>query len=506
LPLPIPPDRYQSEAYQQIVRSLPGKWFHQLESGTSPLYPLLQGLARSLAYARIAYERALEASIVKTAGGPWLSLHMQGIGLQRRSGETDIQARTRYEWEFKPTRNTRAGQLAALSHYLGLAPPEVKLEGDRALNRLGEFRIVINSSTKTWTEVDFGFVGEFIRRYVTNGVVPSLQINLANPQSGGLTLFNLKPWRFSDQFPMSWNVMGPLWERRAFINGLRLRFAHVLIVQLSDADWRANRDRLATAYQQTLGDAPGARFYYLSAVGSAPYLLADYALQLSSTDINQTFPRQPFRADGWRFSTQFLATQSLAPEALFLAPAFTELPPAPLVPIYTPAVNIAPLDISVTGSNQNADLAYLRYKGISFTQFRVKRFLPAEPPNTDPGYTSPELIAMQSGPWTLALTEGSSAWGNSPPQGSTLTGTPFADLKPSAIWWTDAEGVARSPIPIWSGQAIYLGIEFLLPKGSDRTIREVELRLQGSRVNYRRVSAPIDSELNCGFLFKVRGI
>lgn len=507
--LPATNPQYQADAYQQIVRSLPGKWFHQLESQESPLYPLLWGISGALAHLRMAYERSLEASIPKTAGGPWLTLHMQGIGLDRRSGETDAQARIRYEWEFKPTRNTRSGQLAALSHYLNLAPPEVRLESDRALGKLGEFAIVIDSSTKNWSEVDLTFVGEFIRKYVTNGVVPSLRINLVNydsPQAGGITLYNLKPWRFTDQFPLSWNVMGPLWERRAFMNSLRLRFAHVLIAQLSDSEWRANRDRLASIYRDTLGDAPGARFYYLCPQGSAPYLLSDYALNLSSPSLGQTFPRQPFRADGWRFSTQFLSTKSLAPEALFLAPPFTALPAFSPVPIYSPAVNIAPIDISVTGNNQNADLAYLRYKGISFTRLRVARFLPALPPNPDPGYTSPELIAMQAGPWTLTLTEGSSAWGNTPPQGSTLTGTPFASLKPSAIWWTDEAGVARSRIPIWNGQAIYLAMEFLLPKGSDRTIREVELRLQGSRVNYRRVSVPVDDDLNCGFLFKVRGI
>ena len=147
MPLPALPPNYQQQAYEALERSLPGKWFIGLPAKTSPLYPLLWGLAGVFAQARVTSEAVLKNSIPSLSSGPWLSLHLLGIGLTRKPTETDASARERYTWEFKPTRNTRAGELAALQRFTGLQPPTLRLEGDRSRSKYGQFRVVVEDVT-----------------------------------------------------------------------------------------------------------------------------------------------------------------------------------------------------------------------------------------------------------------------------------------------------------------------------------------------------------------------
>lgn len=502
MPLPTLPPGYQDAVLDGIVRSLPGKWFHGIERGDSPILPLLRGLSFSLAHVRMSYENALNASIPMRSGGPWLSLHLQGIGLRRDVNETDAEAKIRYQWEFKPTRNTRAGELAALKHYLGLEAPYVRLESDRAAGRFGQFRIVVDYDSKPWDEVNLSFVGPFIRRYVSNGIIPSVDIRLKC-----LLFVQFPAWQFYDQFPVSWNIQGPIWERRGFINNLRLNFSRNLVAQVSDREWRAGRDRLLQLYTDGRAEGPGAAFLYLSDEGSCPYLNADYALQLNSPDINETFPPQPFAVDGFTFRDTLIRFGDI--QAFSTDAPFFEVPPQPLVlDILNPSLPIPALsDLFPFPSAEVGGGTALLYRGLSFSQLKVTQFFEPESATTTESYSNPQLDLMRSGPWTIALTEGDPSWGNFPPAGSTLTGTPLAILSPESVWWTDAEGKARSWTALWDEeeQAVYFGCEFILPKGAPRTIREVELRLNNSRVHYRRVAVPIDDRVNLGLMFKVKG-
>lgn len=500
--LPTLPTGYQEANYESLVRFLPGRWFHNLESKTSPLYPLLWGLAGVFAYLRLSYERSLNAAIPMLSGGPWLSLHLQSIGLKRLPTETDETAKDRYLWEFKPTRNTRSGELAALAHYMGLQPPQIRLETDRASGKFGQFRVVIDSETKPWGEVDYSFLGEFVSSYVANGIIPSVDARLQC-----LIYQSLPAWQFHDQFPMSWNIQGPLWERRSFVDPLRLPFARNLITQVSAPEWRGNRDRLYQMYLDGLVDAPGAVFLYLSDEGHCPHLLTDYDLQLTTADINQTFPPRPWAVDGFKFNNQLPRFGPSSATGLF-AP-FLDVPDGPLTDITNEIIVDLPelheIFTPFPGDSEVQNESVVHYYGLDFTRYRVTKFFDVALPAADPAFISPQLQLMQSGPWRLLLTEGSSRWGDFPPQGSEMAAIPFSTLNPSSVWWTDESGDARSVTPLWDGEAVYLAIEFLLPKGMERTIRELELQLNGARVEYRRLSLPIDEAINTGFIFKVKG-
>ncbi|MBD2019362.1 hypothetical protein H6F43_04085 [Leptolyngbya sp. FACHB-36] len=503
MPLPPLPSSYQSQVYAAIVGALPGRWFHKLPSQTSPLHPLLWGLAGVLAHVRLSYERSLAAAIPMRSGGPWLSLHLASIGLRRKSGETDEQAKTRYQWEFKPTRNTRIGELNALSHYLGVEPPELRLEGDRSSGRFGQFRVVIRSTTKKWVDVDFSFVGEFVRKYVSNGIIPSIDVSIEPLDNEALSLQSLPPWRFSHSFPMSRTVLGPLWERPILISPIRLPFARVLIAKIAPESWRNYRGRLEALLRDAIATAPGALFLYISDPIAAPYLTAAYDLQLTTSDPNQTFPPKPWVPDGYRFTHSLTRIAPSDPKQV--AAPFLSVSIEPLVIPSAPPVNLPELHEIYSpfpGDTQTPDNWVVHYEGVSFTQFKVLRFLDVALPN--PTLTSPRLDAMKTGPWTLAITEGSTRWGNAPPNGTQLTALPFTERSPDSIWWTDEAGKARSATPLWDGQAVYLALEFIYPKAAPRTIRELELRLQGNRVEYRRTAIPVDDRVSAGFIFKVR--
>jgi|GEM_PF-5402384 len=492
MPLPQLPEHYQAIAKKQIISTLPRNWFHGIERGDSPLLPLLDGLALALAHVRYSTEQARDASIPMRSEGVWLTLHLLGIGQERALSDSVDYSRDVYRWQFKPSRNTRDGQLAALERFLGLTPPEIRLEMDRALGRLGEFRLVVDTQ-RHWETFDFRFVEPFINDYVSNGIIPSLDLSLQC-----LLYQGLPAYQFSTQFPMGFEQLGPIWERPAFVQPIRLSFARSLFAQVKASEWRLERDRLLALLDAGASTAPAAAFIYLSDRNPCPYLLADYTLAFEE-DPESLFPSRPFGIDGYKFSDQFpiigpsSAASITAPQIVADLPLLT-----------APDLVIAIEDLSsindMTALSSGAIV--LKYFGLDFTRLQITEFYDPLPssPSTDPA-----VGLMIQGPWTLAITEGNPDWGNVPPAGTTLFAAPFVELSPESLWWTDEQGDVRSSFPIWNGEALYLAMEFLYPKSATiRTIKELELRLNDSRVHYRRLSFRVDERINAGFIFKVR--
>lgn len=498
--LPSIPPTYQEDAYSGLLRHLPNQWFHELTAREGALYPLLWGLAGALAQLRVSYEEAQKAAIPMESSGPWLSLHLKSIGLDRTIHETDEQAKDRYQWEFKQTRNTRSGLLKTIEHRTGLEAPAIRLEGDRSIGKYGQFRIVIDDRNHPWNEVDLDFVGELIRRYVANGIIPGLQARLQC-----LLASPLPPWQFYHQFPTSWTTQGPIWERPAFATTLRLDVSQNVFAQVSDQEWRENRDRLRKFHHGSLaGGAPGAFFLYLADEEKCPYLLCEYEIPLSSNTPEQAFPDRIWFPDGFQFHYNF--PRLIQSGTTFAAPFFSA-PQGPVVQA-TPPVPIVSLETlpGWIGSSSGSTNSVTEFLGTSFSRLQIVRYADVVSPSNLPEHNSPELTAMRSGPWQLALGEGDPRWGNNPPQGNNFVSMPTI-LDPASIWWTDAVGDARSSTAIFDGDRIYLAIEYFCPaKGIDWTLREAELRLQGVQVEYRRISLPLDADIHLGIIFKVEGI
>lgn len=499
MPLPNLPSGYHEQALEVLRRNLPGQWFQAICSPESRIYPLLRGVAFALAHLRYSYEQALNAAIPATSAGAWLSLHLQSIGLVRRSGETDAAALVRYQQEFAQTKNTRSGLLRTLSSITGLSAPQIRLETDYRFGRFGEFRVVIDAKTVPWNEVDLGFIGDFLRRFVANGISPSL-----NAEMQCLLYQQARYWRFSDSFPPR-NITGPWWERRNFISIYSLPNARNLIAQVSVSEWASQRDRLEAIYQNGRVDgAPGAFLLYLTDAGQCPYIEAEYSINLSVEDSQGALPDLKSRVDGIRFDNQlpsFLPIQG----GNLLAPEFASPVPALGVVIPLPTVALAELVLppEISGDSQQRALLYY---GKSFTRWQVTEVYESQTPPTV--VQSPELVLMQSGPWELVITEGDASWGDIPPQGSALVGTPIATLDPKTVYWTDYVGDRRESGPVWdaSQQAVFMAAEFMLPSGTARTIRELELRLDGERVAYRRFSLRVPENISFALLFRVAGL
>jgi hypothetical protein len=493
--LPNLPAEYESQALEVLTRTLPGQWFQSICTAQPRIYPLMRGMALAIAHARYSLEQSLNAAIPATSEGAWLSLHLQSIGLNRRSGETDAQALVRYQQEFSQNKLTHAGLQRAIEALTGLQSPQVRLETDHGAGRYGQFRVVIDAQSLPWDEVDIGFLGEFIRNFVAAGITPSLAANLQC-----LLYQQFGYWRFSDAFPPH-NLSGPAWQRRRFISAASIATSRNLVAQVNLDEWRAKRDELETLYQQGRQDAPGEFFVYLADPGECPYLLADYLIDLASADISAFDDRTPI-IDGFRFSHQLPGYATVAGTLIIAPNTLTPVPPlGGLIPTY-PTINLPPLVLpeSITQADRRTALVY---QGISFTRWQVQDFV--EGSGTTTPIVSPGLELARTGPWELVITEGLPEWGQSPPGGTTLTGTPIggAPIK-GRWWWVDLDGNPQDQ-PVWDATAreFNLAVEFILPKSSDRTIRELELRLNGQRVQYRRVAMAINEETNFGALFLV---
>ena len=98
--------------------------------------------------------------------------------------------------------------------------------------------------------------------------------------------------------------------------------------------------------------------------------------------------------------------------------------------------------------------------------------------NLEAPQTPDSLKLMGNGPWELRLGAGNPGWGDLPPAGISPLQNEFARLDPSSIWWTDVAGVGKFSKPSITPDGLaFLAIEFLLPKGGDRQLREIELRI-----------------------------
>lgn len=494
MPLPTLPPEYEPQALHVLERLLPGQWFQAICTAEPRIYPFLRGMALALAHARYSVEQALNAAIPATAEGAWLSLHLQSIGLNRRSGETDAQALVRYQQEFSQNKLTHAGLQRAIESLTGLKSPQVRLETDHGQGRYGQFRVVVDAATLPWDEVDIGFLGEFIRNFVAAGITPSLAANLQC-----LIYQQFGYWRFSDAFPPH-NLSGPAWQRRRFISAASIATSRNLVAQVTVDEWRDKRDQLETLYQQGQQDAPGEFFVYLADPNECPYLLADYEFNLVQADITAYDDRTPI-IDGFRFRDQL---PGYAPIAGNQIGAPNTLPPVPAlgsVPAL-PAVSVLPIVLpdSLLQADQRTALVY---GGRSFTRWQVVDFVEGSGATTP--IVSPGLELARTGPWDLVITEGLPEWGAYPPVGTTLVGTPIGGGPiRGRWWWVDLDGNPQDQ-PVWDAAAgqFNMAVEFILPRGVDRTVRELELRLDGVRVQYRRVAMSIGEQTNFGALFLV---
>lgn len=494
MPLPNLPSGYESQAFDVLTRLLPGGWFQAICTSEPRIYPFMRGMAFALTHARYSVEQSLNASIPATSEGAWLSLHLQSIGLNRRSGETDAQAFVRYQQEFSQNKLTHAGLQRAIEALTGLQSPQVRLETDHGQGKYGQFRVVIDAETLPWDEANLGFLGEFIRNFVAAGITPSLTANLQC-----LLYQQFGYWRFSDGFPPH-NRVGPRWQRRSFISAAAIATSRNLVAQVTVDEWRTKRDKLESLYQQGRQDAPGEFFVYLADPGECPYLRAEYRFTLAPADITNYGNRTPV-IDGFRFRDQLpgyapiVGAQFAAPNTLPAVPPLAPVPPMPTVAI-APIV----LPPSITEADQRTALIYA---GRSFTRWQVTGFV--EGAATTTPITSPGLELARTGPWTLAITEGLPEWENYPPAGTTLVGTLISGAAiRGRSWWVDRDGNAQDQ-PVWDAVAnqFHMAVEFILPKSTFRTVREMELRLNGVRVQYRRVAVPINEQTNFGALFLV---
>lgn len=494
MPLPNLPAEYESQALDVLTRLLPGQWFQAICTSEPRIYPFMRGMAFALAHARYSVEQSLNAAIPSTSEGAWLSLHLQSIGLNRRSGENDAQALTRYQQEFSQNKLTHAGLQRAIESLTGLQSPQVRLETDHGQGRYGQFRVVVDAESLPWDEVDIGFLGEFIRNFVAAGITPSLAANLQC-----LLYQQFGYWRFSDAFPPH-NLSGPRWQRRSFISAASIATSRNLVAQVTVDEWRIKRDQLETLYQQGQQDSPGEFFVYLADPGECPYLRADYQFNLAPADITSFDDRTPI-IDGIRFRDQLpgyapiAGNQITAPNTLGPVPALGAVPALPTVQIA--AIVLPP---NLTEANVRTAMVY---GGRSFTRWQVVDFVEGSGASTP--IASPGLELARTGPWDLVITEGLPEWGAYPPAGDTLVGSPIngAPIR-GRWWWIDLDGNPQDQ-PVWDATArqFSMAVEFILPKSSDRTVRELELRLNGVRVQYRRVAMAIGEQTNFGALFLV---
>ena len=223
---------YQEEAFQEFERLLPPKWFKALREKQGPLYPFVWGICGAMANLRESIEAAQQQAIPESSEGFWLSLHLLGLGLQRRSSETDAAAFRRYQFEFEQTRNTRSGLLRLIEERSGLTAPNIRIETDFAQGRYGVVRTVIDLEAD-WQEVDFSWAEQLLGQYFANGLNPTIDLRLNN-----LQLTPLLPFRFDTPFWAWHGHLGPLWERRSFIDRLRLEaLSRNLIAKLPPERW-----------------------------------------------------------------------------------------------------------------------------------------------------------------------------------------------------------------------------------------------------------------------------
>lgn len=411
--------QYQQELAQELERHLPGTWFKQLHRQEGPLYPILWAIAGSLAGAREAIESARAQAIPQLSEGFWLSLHLLSLGLTRRSAETDTQARTRYRFEFSPTRNTREGLTLALTTYSGLSASQIRLETNFAEGAYGELLLAVDTPA-SWTTIQWWWLENLFTQWIANGINSK-----ASLKTTGLETLALPPWDFYTRFPTSSEWLAPFWERPAFINELRLLQTFREITERSNYS-------LGLAYS-----LPPAIAY------STPSANA-YDLPVNITDI----ARVPTALSDRPISRNVLGFACL------------------------PNWNDHSLRIAEIWRN----LSYTQQPGQPFVflgeindchQLLVDSYSPVIPYLV--GQSANEVLGY--GPWRLRL--GTGTTGSAIAPGAEITTLPLAGQ-----YWTDSDVLARSNVPIEEDGSYWLLLEFLLPKTSGGlVIRQLELLL-----------------------------
>lgn len=280
MPLPALPAIEQELVYQELVRSLPQQWFHQLTARQGVTHPLVWGLAGVMARLKLAYQAAQAQSIPALSGGIWLTLHLLGLGVSRKAEWDDERGVREYQWVFEQNRNTRTGQLKVFER-IGLEPSQYRLETDFEKGRYGELRVVIDAPDVAWDELELEWIAEFLARYLSNGITPSLKLNLRCILSR-----SLRPWQFSSQFPMSWNTTGPFWERRSLTDPLRLRYAVCSFYQMDPVEWQTYKGWFRAIHESALGAGnPGALFWSLTTQGECPYVALEEAVTATPENV-----------------------------------------------------------------------------------------------------------------------------------------------------------------------------------------------------------------------------
>ena len=207
---------YQQELYDQFERNLPAQWFKKLTQRQGALYTLVWSLCGNLASLRESIESAQDMAIAATSEGFWLSLHMRGIGLERRAGESDAQGLQRYQFEFSPTRNTREGLLKAITTYAGLTAGDVQLETSFGKAKFGELLLRIET-TERWSDIEWWWLNSYFQQWTANGLERRISLSTQGAQTVALP-----PWDFYTRFPTGPDLLQPFWQRPAFVNELRL--------------------------------------------------------------------------------------------------------------------------------------------------------------------------------------------------------------------------------------------------------------------------------------------
>jgi hypothetical protein len=297
----------QLEIFQEFERLLPAKWFAPLREGEGPLYPFVWGVCGALADLRASLMAVQQQVLPQQAEGFWLSLHMLGIGLQRTSAETDPQALQRYKFEFQSTRNTRAGLLRYIEAISGLSGGAVRLETDFEAGRYGYVRLVIDSLGTDYQSVGWDWPRRVLAVHIANGLQPAVDVSLRN-----LIAAPLPPWRFETPFPMGPGQLGPLYDRPALTNELRLiDLSRNHIAWLTPQEWSLLPLGRIFADTHSAGQ-PGAQFAYLvDPIDDTPagspggrFMEVNYLPpQLLAGEIE--FGARAFGVDGFKFDDLF---------------------------------------------------------------------------------------------------------------------------------------------------------------------------------------------------------
>lgn len=539
---------HQELFYQELLRHLPPRWFQQTRATRSGVvHDLLWAIAGELQNLQAVIAAAQRASIPVTSYGFWLSLHLLGIGLQRRAQETDAKAIARYINEFSPSRNTIAGLRRSLAVYDVAA----RIETDFAQQRFGELRVILDDIQIDWTQWRSDWVALLREHWISNGIWVGIHLNLPCLKIRPLPVFGFDTSFFHFRH-------APFWESPAFADDpLRHPRSVHSFFAVTPTEWALHAPRLRQMHRDF--EAVG-RWVYLAS--QCPYYELGIGRQATLVYPPHEFP--PFRVDGfdfydvfpreggqWRWGTgeeedsiniqgnfpwvfQFedaLFGQGLAAAAWWYYPAqdnvqrttVTELVAIPDVltlPFldapkamlrqgqFAPLMGRSPVwDFCEPFGNHRYWFYYACEGTVQF--YSVIDELPAAwqwLPNVRAGLSHrwvTEFLEVQIDPADIVLTFDQPMVGAWEAEIETANGTELLPL--DAGYWTDPTGTARWPSPPLAESVWYLVLEFLLPQGSPKTITELRVKLNGEAIATERpLQFRVDQSENFALLLKTQ--